>query len=153
MKKLISILPICILLSSVIQAQIKHEIKIINQTPEWAKNLSEINLGTYYDYLQQENPIEKIIAIMYMGDREIGIKPPYPDFLYIIIDNNPLFLKFSNRVKKGAHYLNTYSDGVVKIILDYNGQRVSSSGNGDGGILYFYYDNKLIKKINFWATI
>jgi hypothetical protein len=64
-----------------------------------------------------------------------------------------LVLKFINSKKKGEHDIQTYANGVYKVILDYDGVRLTRSGNGSGEILYLYYNNMLIRKYTFWASI
>jgi hypothetical protein len=133
--------------------QPKHELQIMDKYPIWGDQLRTINLGTYYDALTKDNPKEEILALHSWGDRTIGITPPFQEFLYLVIDNQSLFLKFINYKNKGQHNIQTYEYGVYKVILDYDGVRPSRSGNGSGGVFYLYYNNKLIRKNNFWASI
>lgn len=153
MKNILITLLLIISFGGKLFAQGNHEIQIVNNIPNWAKNLTTINLGKYGDYLMQDNPKEQILAFHSWGDRSMGITPPFKEFLYLTVDNNNLFLKFISIKKNGKHYIQTYIDGNLKVILDYNGSKVTNSRNGDGGILYIYFNNKLIKKYNFWASI
>ena len=135
-------------------AKPKHELQIMDKPPIWGDQLRTINLGTYSDFLRKDNPREEILALhSWAGDRTIGITPPFQEYLYLVIDNQFLFLKFINYKNKGQHNIQTYEYGVYKVILDYDGVRHSRSGNGSGGIFYLYYNNKLIRKYNFWASI
>ena len=134
-------------------AQSKHKIQIMDKPPNWGDQLSTINLGKYYDVIIKDNPKEQILALQSWGDRTIGIIPPFQQFLYLSLDNQVLFLKFINLKNKGVHNIQTYAYGVYKVILDYDGVRVTRSGNGSGGIFYLFYNNILIRKYNFWASI
>lgn len=134
-------------------AQNKHEIQFMDKYPNWGNNLRTINLGDYDDYLVQENPKEKILAFHSWGDRQLGITPPYNQFIYLFVDNRYMFLKFISIKKNGKHHIQTYISQKFKVVLDYDGEEVTNSGNGEGGIFYFYYDNKLIQKYRFWASI
>ncbi len=153
MKKTLITLMLIIHFGGKIFAQGNHEIQIVDNIPDWAKNLTTINVGKYGDYLIQDNPKEQILAFHSWGDRSMGITPPFNQFLFLTIDNNDVFLKFIGIKKNGRHYIQTYTDGKTKVILDYNGNKGANSGNGNGGIFYIYYNNKLIKKYNFWASI
>jgi len=133
--------------------QPKHELQIMDKSPIWGDQLRTINLGIYYDALTKDNPKEEILALHSWGDRTIGIIPPFQEYLYLVIDNQSLFLKFINFKNKGEHNIQTYEYGVYKVILDYDGKVWTRSGMGSGGIFYLYYNNKLIRKYNFWASI
>jgi hypothetical protein len=136
-----------------IYAQQTPQIQIVDKKPSWGKDLSTINLGKYGEFLIQDNPKEEILAFQTWGDRSIDIIPPFNQFLYLTVDKKDVFLKFISIKKNGKHYIQTYRNGPIKVILDYNGQRVSNSGNGSGGIFYFYYADKLINKFEFWSGI
>ena len=153
MKKLISTLMFTLFFMFSSYAQPKHQIQIMDKAPTWGEQLRTINLGKYYDVLTKDNPKDEILALHSWGDRTIGINPPFQQFLYLSIDNQFLFLKFINLKNKGVHTVQTYTYGVYKVILDYDGVRLTRSGNGSGGILYLYYINRLIRKYNFWASI
>ncbi len=134
-------------------AKPKHELQIMDKPPIWGEQLRTINLGTYYDALRKDNPEYEILALHSWGDRTIGIIPPFQEFLYLVIDNQSLFLKFINIKNKGEHYIQTYEYGVYKVVLDYGVKAFTRSGIGSGGIFYLYYNNKLIRKYTFWASI
>ena len=134
-------------------AKSKHELQIMDKRPIWGDQLRTINLGTYYDALTKGNPEDEILALHSWGDRTIGIIPPFQEFLYLVVDNQSIFFKFVDSKNKGEHNIQTYAYGVYKVILDYDGKRWTRSGNGSGGIFYLYYNNKLIRKYNFWASI
>ncbi len=131
----------------------KHQLNVLNSIPEWANNLSSINVGDYNNYVVQDNPKEEIIGFLSWGDREIGIKAPFKSFLYIKLDNNGTFLKFINTKKVGKHNVNTYENGDLKVILDWDGYKQSASGNGDGGTFKLFYKGKIIKTTKFWSSI
>jgi hypothetical protein len=153
MKKLFSTCLFILYFTIITTAQPKHEIQIMNLPPNWCEQLNTINLGKYYDYILKDNPKEQILALQSWGDRKIGINPPFQQFLYLVIDNQALFLKFINLKNKGVHAILTYTYGVYKVILDFDGIKVTQSGNGEGGIFHLYYNNVLIKKYNFWVSL
>ena len=135
-------------------AKPKHELQIMDKPPIWGEQLRTINLGTYSDFLRKDNPKEEILALhSWAGDRTIGITPPFQEYLYLVIDNQSLFLKFINYKNKGEHSIQTYEYGVYKVVLDYGVKAYTRSGIGSGGIFYLYYNNKLIRKYTFWASI
>ena len=134
-------------------AKPKHELQIMDKPPVWGDQLRTINLGTYSDFLRKDNPKEEILALhSWAGDRTIGITPPFQEYLYLVIDNQSLFLKFINYKNKGEHSIQTYEYGVYKVVLDYGVKAYTRSGIGSGGIFYLYYNNKLIRKYTFWAS-
>jgi hypothetical protein len=134
-------------------AKPKHELQIMDKPPIWGEQLRTINLGTYSDALRKDNPEYEILALHSWGDRTIGITPPFQEYLYLVIDNQSLFLKFINYKNKGEHSIQTYEYGVYKVVLDYAVKAYTRSGIGSGGIFYLYYNNKLIRKYTFWASI
>ena len=134
-------------------AKPKHELQIMDKPPIWGEQLRTINLGTYSDALRKGNPEYEILALhSWAGDRTIGITPPFQEYLYLVIDNQSLFLKFINYKNKGEHSIQTYEYGVYKVVLDYGVKAYTRSGIGSGGIFYLYYNNKLIRKYTFWAS-
>ena len=53
----------------------------------------------------------------------------------------------------GNHYIHTYENGSIKVILDFDGVKHTASGNGDGGLLKFYVNSKLYKTLKFWSSL
>ena len=139
--------------SSICKAQSFHKIEILKEIPSWGNNLSTINKGKWSDYVLDDNPVDQFIALVYWGDRELGIKKPFEEFLYLKIDDQNVFLKFIEGKKIGKRLKQVYGNEHIKIILDYDGIVYNRSGNGQGGDLYFYFDNKLQKKYDFFYTM
>ena len=103
MKNTVLTLMLIILFGGKIFAQGNHEIQIVDKKPDWAKNLTTINVGKYGDYLMQDNPKEQILAFYSWGDRSMGITPPFNQFLFLTIENIDVFLKFIGIKKNGRH--------------------------------------------------
>lgn len=153
------VIPFCFLCTIITSsnAQVKnenHQLSLITQSPDWTSNLKIISLGTWSEYVVQENPKEQILA--FIGDeyqKPTGLTPPYTQFLYAKIDNKFMFLKFISIKKMGSHYIHTYESGSIKVILDFDGVKHTASGNGDGGLLKFYVNGNLNKTMKFWTGL